>query len=203
MTVRISGTEIRLGFSFFAVITLMLLLCKSQTVLLCIASSLLHECGHISAMCICGEKPREIVFGAFGIRIERDAQSMLSYKKEAIISAGGVAVNLLLAIVFCAWYGINGSYFAFSGIYVNLFIGALNCIPVSVLDSGRFLRYILFMRFEEEKVLRTLLVVSDISVLVFAVFTVFYTVFFGLNISLVSVCVYLIAINLKTTDMEI
>lgn len=197
MTIELFGTKIRLTFSFFAVITLMFLSAQERIVAVCLLSSLLHECGHLSLMYIFGEKPSEVVFGAFGIRIERFAVSTLSYKKEAVISLGGVIVNFILVSIFFLYFTFSKSDTALIGAFVNLFVASLNLMPVGVLDAGNFLRYILLVKYDEEKTGKVLSFVSDVTVLVFCVFCIFFTLFVSVNVSLIAVCVYLITINLN------
>ncbi|MGN0468156.1 MAG: hypothetical protein ACI4GY_05485, partial [Acutalibacteraceae bacterium] len=65
------------------------------------------------------------------------------------------------------------------------------------LDAGNFLRYILLMSFDEEKTQKILLAVSDASVCVLCLLCVFYTIFVSVNISFITVCIYIISVNLK------
>ncbi len=197
MVIELFETRLKLTFSFFAVITLMFLTAEERVVAVCLLSSLLHECGHLFFMLVFGEKPNEVVFGAFGIRIERLGASSLSYKKEAVIALGGVAVNFVLALVFFVYYVFSKSETAILGIFVNLFIASLNLMPVGVLDLGNFLRYILLVKYDEEKTAKVLSSVSDVSVCLFCAFTIFFTLIFSVNVSLIAVCVYLITVNLK------
>lgn len=197
MTIEICKTRYKLTFSFFAVITLMLLTAKQNIVAVCLLSSLLHECGHLVFMFAFSQKPDEVIFGAFGIRIERFGVSALSYKKEAVISLGGVLVNFLLTLIFLGIYCFSKNETALFGIFVNLFIASLNLIPVGVLDAGNFLRYILLVKYDEEKTAKVLSVISDAAVCIFCVFCIFFTLFVSVNVSLIAVCVYLITINLK------
>ena len=196
MTDDIYGTSIRFSFSFFAVLTLMLLTCQSSTVTVCLMSSLLHECGHLACLLIFKDKPLKIVFGAFGIRIERNSVNLLSYKKEAVVAMGGIAVNFVLSVIFFLIYEVSGDERALSGMFVNIFILLLNSIPVSMLDSGNFLRYILLAYNDEEKTVRILNRVSDICVIFITVLTVLFTFVFGFNLSLITLCVYIVFIRL-------
>lgn len=197
MTVALFGTVFRLTFSFFAVLTAMFLMCDPRIVTVSVVSSLLHECGHLAFMYAYREPPYQVIFGGFGIRIERRGEPALSYIRRAMVSIGGVLVNVLLAAVFFVLYKIFG-YPVFSvGFAVNILIGGLNMMPVGILDSGQFLRYILLERFDEEKTEKMLNVISDFSVLLFAFFCVAYTVLVGLNASLICVCLYLMGVNLK------
>lgn len=197
MTVEAFGTRFCVTFSFFAVITAMLLTCDGRVVAVSVLSSLLHECGHLVLLFWFGEKPERVVFGAFGIRIERQGVSTLCYKRQAAVAIGGISVNCILAAVFAVLYGFLASQVLAVGFAVNALIGGLNMIPVGILDAGQFLRYILLERFDEDETEKKIHVISDFSVLLFACFCVCYTVFVKLNASLLCVCLYLMAVNIK------
>ncbi|MGN1444180.1 MAG: hypothetical protein ACI4XE_10070, partial [Acutalibacteraceae bacterium] len=109
MTIELCDTRFRLTFSFFAVITAMLLTCDRRIVIVSVLSSLLHECGHLALMFVFREKPECVIFGAFGIRIERQGVSALSYKRQAAVAMGGISVNFVLAAVFAVLYGFLAS----------------------------------------------------------------------------------------------
>ncbi len=197
MIIEIFKTKYKFSFSFFAVVTVMLLTADSGIALLSLVSSLLHECGHLVFMYLFGENPDSVELGAFGIRIERLAVSDLSYGKEAVIAISGVAVNFLLCAVFLLIYCFNGKSLMLAVVFVNLFIAALNLMPVGMLDAGRFLRYILYMRTDDRKTEIILSRISNITVILFCIFTALYTVLAGINISLIAVSIYLILSNLK------
>ncbi|MBQ8028805.1 MAG: hypothetical protein IJ262_05310 [Clostridia bacterium] len=197
MTVKLKETAICLDYSFFAVVSLMLVFCKREIVLICLLSSAFHEMGHLFLMWLFKEKVLRVVFGAFGIRIEKASFSSLSYKKEAAVALGGVAADFILAAFFLFAFKISGSLLALSGAFVNVFIALLNLIPVGMLDSGNFLRYILLERFDEEKATLISEKISDVFVVLFVVGCAVYTAFFGVNISLVALSSYLIILNLK------
>lgn len=197
LTVKIGKTGITVGFSFFAVLALMLLFAQRKIVAVCLVSSLLHECGHLLFLYLFKSMPQKVIFGAFGIRIDRTETAALSYQKEAVISIGGVLVNFVLAALFLIFYLKIKSEEACCGVFVNIFIAALNLIPVGMLDAGNFLRYILLMSFDEEKTQKILLAVSDASVCVLCLLCVLYTIFVSVNISFITVCIYIISVNLK------
>lgn len=197
MTVEAFDTRFRLTFSFFAVITAMLLTCDRRIVGISVMSSLLHECGHLVLLFAFGERPDSVIFGAFGIRIERKGVSSLCYKRQAAVAMGGIVVNCALAVVFAVLYCFFVWEVFAVGFAVNILIGGLNMMPVGILDAGQFLRYILLERFDEDETESKLNIVSDFSVLLFACFCVCYTVFISLNASLICVCLYLMAVNIK------
>lgn len=197
MTVETKRIKLRLDFSFFAFVTLMLLTSEREIVFVCLASSFFHEIGHLSLLYFFGEKKLNLTFAFFGMRIERESVSSLSYKKEAIVSLGGVAVNFLLSALFFCIFKVNLQPIFLVGTFVNIFIASLNLIPAQMLDSWNFLRYILLVYYDEEKTLRVLEKVSNTAVLLFCAFSVFYIAFEKVNLSLIAVCVYLIVLNFK------
>lgn len=197
MTVKIFQTEYEFTFSFFAVVCITLLMTEGGSAAACLLSSFLHEFGHLFLLSIFKNPAKKVVLGGFGMRIEERNEKFLSYKKEALVSLGGIFVNLILAFFgFVLWklYS-NKTYIVFT--IVNIFIAAFNSIPVSVLDYGRFLRYILLVHFQEEKVNAILKRISFLSVALFCAFTVIYTAFFSVNFSLIAVCVYLLMLKFK------
>ena len=197
MTFDIKGVKYRLTFSFFALLCLTFLMTEGSTSAVCILSSFLHEAGHLIPLYIYKCPPQRVVLAAFGIRIDRTDGAVLSYKKEAAVAIGGIAVNILLSAAGFALWSFSHSETAFTFMFVNIFIGVLNSIPVSVLDLGRFLRYILLVRYDEERVNRSLDKISVISVISVTAFTVLYTVLLGVNLSLIAVSLYLIILNIQ------
>lgn len=192
MQLTVNKTRVSVTFPFAAVIMLMLLLCESETVFISLFSSLLHEGGHLFFMLLFKSCPELICFGAFGIRIERRSNSSLSYKKEALIALGGVVVNVILAFFGIAIYLLCGKPFYLKLTAVNGFIAAFNMLPVSLLDFGRFLECMLSQKENAEKYLRFISLFTA-----FAVGTgcVLYNIFFGLNVSLIAVSIYIILIT--------
>ena len=197
MTFNIKGVKYEFTFSFFALLCLTFLMTEGSTSAVCILSSFLHECGHLIPLYIYKSPPKRVVLAAFGIRIDRTEERVLSYKKEAVVSIGGILVNILLSFAGFAVWRCSAGETAFIFMFVNIFIGVLNSIPVSVLDLGRFLRYILLVRYDEEKVSCTVDRVSLVSVITVTVLTVLYTVFLGVNLSLIAVSIYLLILNFQ------
>lgn len=202
LTLRFKNTLVVFEFSFFAVLCLMLILSEKRTVLACLVSSFLHELGHIAVTIFCGGEISKLVFGGFGIRLEKNENVFLSYKREAAIAAGGVAVNLFLFFVFLPlWFKTKRESLAIFA-FVNFFIAALNLIPVGILDSGNFLRYILLARFDGSTVLKITGVLSNAFTLALCAACVVYTVARSVNPSFITVCVYLLFANLQTINTE-
>lgn len=188
-------TAIKISFPFFALITAMLLCCDEKVVLLCLTSSLFHECGHLIFMYIFGDIPSLVEFGVFGIRIEREQSSVISYKKEALIALGGILVNFTVALWGIIYYYIRKADSGLEIFFVNVLIATVNIIPAKVLDMGRAIKCLLLLRYKEEKAERIADAVSFCAVNIFAVAVIFYTLCFSVNISLIFIAIYLYIIT--------
>lgn len=196
MTLIVGNTRYRVDFTFALTVTLMLIFCDENTVIICLLSSVLHELGHLVFMKAFRQRVTEVIFGAFGVRIDRLTTSELSYKKEAVIAFGGIAVNFLIAFISGMYYFITDRYYAVLLAAVNIFIALFNMIPVDTLDIGRVLRYTLLCLYDENKCDKILFIVSAVSVNLLAVLCIAYTVLFSVNPSLIAVTVYLYVITL-------
>ena len=199
MLLELRKTKIEFGFSFALTVTLMLLLFEEKIVLMSVLSSVLHECGHFLMMRLSGEKIERVVFGAFGVRIEKIAFSGISYKREIAVALGGIAVNLILAGVSFTVYFLSESLTAAGFAIINLMIALMNSLPLKSLDMGRAMHFFLLNCFSEEKTEKITSTVSFIFFLGFSAFTVFYCAFIKLNFSLIAVSIYL----LTETELKI
>lgn len=196
MTVNVNGTEIHLKFSFVFVLTLMLLFCQQDIIIVCVLSSMLHEGGHIVFMKLFGEGILSATFGAFGVRIERRNKCSLSYIKEGVIALGGIIINILLAFLGVIYYYLMKNQQALMFSIINLLIALFNCIPINLLDMGRALRCFLLMRYDEDKTDRALNIISLVFVNITAFVCVIYSAFVNINPSFIAVTVYLYIITL-------
>ncbi len=196
MTLIVKETGYRIDFTFAMTVTLMLLLCSEDMVILCLLSSMLHEIGHLFFMYIFHQKVESVTFGAFGVRIQRHIDSALSYKKEAVIALGGILINFLIAIFSYLYYYLWRSDFALKLAIVNIIIAVFNTVPIEVLDMGRFIRYVLLIFAEENLCDRILKIISVIFVNILAILCVCYSLFIGINISFIAVTLYLYIITL-------
>lgn len=195
MLLDLGKTKISLTFPFAAVITLMLLLCRQDIVIVSLLSSFFHECGHLMLMLLFSVKPSLILFGAFGIRIEREDNKLLGYKKEALIALGGVFGNFLLMLVGAVLYLLSHSAWSIELLVVNLLIAAFNLLPIKQLDLGHCLECLLLNSFNGKDSERILKTVSAVTLFLLATVCILYNIFFRFNISLVAVTLYLILIS--------
>ncbi len=144
LTVRICGVKICFDFSFFAVLGLFLAFDGGGYGWLCFAACVCHELGHLAAMAVSGEKPREMIFSGGGICIKQSEQPSLG-----VLSAG-CGVNFLLFAVYFVLLGKGDIFYTIFG-GANLFVGIFNLLPVGGLDGHGILENILlrFISFEK------------------------------------------------------
>lgn len=199
MLLEAKGTRVEFGFSFVLVVTLMLLFSDQRIVLLSVLSSLLHECGHLFMMKLFGEKIERIIFGAFGVRIEKLSFSSLSYKKEIAVSLGGIIANFILFLISFIIYIIFHLHSALIFAIINVLIAFMNSLPLKSLDMGRVIKLFLMMKFGEERTQKITSLISLIFFLVFSAFTALYCAFINVNFSLIAVAIYL----LTETELKI
>lgn len=196
MTLIVNETNYKIDFTFGLTITLMLLLCKEDTIIISLLSSMLHEVGHLYFMHLFYQRVYCVTFGAFGVRIDRQLSSSLSYKKETVIALGGILVNFIIAFGGAIYYYLTGDIFSLKLSIVNIIIALFNMIPVDTLDMGRVLRYTLLVTIDEGRCERILNIISLLSVNLIACMCLLYSLFVGFNLSLIIVTIYLYVITL-------
>lgn len=146
-------------------------------------SALLHECGHLIFMSAFGVGIEKIIILPVGARII-EKQSLISYGKEIIISAGGCIFNLLIFLLFYKSFPVFAC--------TNLFFFTLNILPIYSLDGGRIVRLISTMRYNPEKAERTVHRVSFVFSVILWVFGVYIMLCLKGNLSLFALSLFLI-----------
>lgn len=131
MKLKIGKTSLIIDYYFIAVLTLMLVVFKNESILRCFFFCVLHELGHLTAMFAFGERVRSVRLGYFGMKIDC-GDRILPAGRETVVALAGPTVNLVLAAV-CRLLGFNE---AFS---VNVALAVFNLLPVKMLDGGRIL----------------------------------------------------------------
>ncbi len=195
MRFKIKSTNIKISFTFFAVILLVMCFDNNGILLVSLISALFHELIHIVFILLFGGGIEEFSLTLFGGKIQRKQNLKLSNFKEAIISLCAPATNIIV-----------GALFLFSKIqligYVNLVIGIFNALPFYDFDGGRGLFYLLSDYLEHSKITRILNVTSVISVSLISSFTV--TLFFNkkASVSILLLSVYMVFVLFKNLSTE-
>lgn len=137
---RLKRLTVKFDFSFFAAVTLLMLLSGSNYAVIGLAVCLWHELGHFTVMLICGVKVNELVFYGAGIKIIPDKQIDFTGFGTAIsVYLAGSAANFLAAALLSISESPEARLFA----AVNMVIGAFNLLPLGYLDGGKIILLII------------------------------------------------------------
>ena len=128
---RLKRIEIRIDFSFFAVLAMVLLVDKSGCAVLSLIASVCHETGHLLVLIIEKNFPGYITFYGGGIKISK-CKNKASF---AVLLAGSLS-NFLLGFIFLA-ASDGTSIFPLLFACANLLIGVFNLLPLPNLDGGQ------------------------------------------------------------------
>lgn len=185
---RVFGIECRLSLWFPATVVAMLTLDDTPLSTWCLLAALIHELGHFVMMAAVGEHPARIVFGVFGVRVERSTDVTVGYRKAAAVSLAGPLANLLCA-VFLHLSGANVLNTAVHGL-----VGCFHLLPIASLDGGEALYALLCLRLNAQTAYRVMHTVSWMVLLPITVLGVAVFVSDGYNLSLLILCTYLISL---------
>ena len=168
----------------------MLSISTSPNPFLLILVYIIHELGHVFFARLTGAKIRKMRGGVFHLSISYDT-CMLSYKKEALVCIGGIAFNLLSALI-CFLLNVGNNDTLSTFIMLNLSLALMNLYPISILDGGGLLRAILNSKLKENKAEKICLTVSFVFAIIMWVISVYLQIIFSANVSLFLISVLLL-----------
>ena len=145
MKIKCKNMTLSAGVPFFAVCAFFLAGEMRLNFAFAMLFSALHETGHILALLFYGRKPKNIIFGFSGIRIETDSAN-LSYRQECFVALCGPLVNLIFIIFFLI------TDISQTALVINTGLFIVNMMPVNSLDGGRFICSLLSVFFDEKRV---------------------------------------------------
>lgn len=167
--------RLRLRVSAFALPGALLLIYCEGLLPFCILflSCLLHEFGHLAALCICKCRYRRIDILPMGALIV--CPEGMPYKKELAVALAGPAASALgfaAALAFFAAFGSVPALYAFA---VGAVLCLFNLMPAKRLDGGKALLNYLLMHKEKDTAERICSAVSSVVfVLLFALAAAVY-----------------------------
>jgi len=133
---KIGALTIKLDFSFFAAVTLLMLISGSSYAVWGLAACLWHEMGHFIVMIACGVRVRELIFYGAGIKIVPDKRiDFTGFGASLLIFLAGSFANFLAAAVMSLSDKPEMKLYG----AVNAVIGAFNMLPLGYLDGGKII----------------------------------------------------------------
>ena len=182
------GTAERLGILAIA-LTMMGIGASPYPVLLVLCYGI-HELGHLTAARLCKAKIRKIKAGVFHLSMSYDCQG-LTYKKEIFVLFGGIAFNLISALLIYILPIPKTEAKEFFTV-ASISLALMNLYPVSVLDGGGILKAILLMTVSFERAEKISKLLYFIFAVVLWLFASYFLLVFSLNFSLFLISVLLL-----------
>ncbi len=167
--------RLRLRVSAFALPGALLLIYCEGLLPFCILflSCLLHEFGHLAAMCICKCRYRRMDILPMGALIV--CPEGMPYKKELAVALAGPAASALGCAAALAFFAAFGSVSALYAFVVGAVLCLFNLMPAKRLDGGKALLNYLLMHKEKDTAERICSAVSSVVfVLLFALAAAVY-----------------------------
>lgn len=167
--------RLRLRVSAFALPGALLLIYCEGLLPFCILflSCLLHEFGHLAALCICKCRYRRMDILPMGALIV--CPEGMPYKKELAVALAGPAASALGCAAALAFFAAFGSVSALYAFTVGAVLCLFNLMPAKRLDGGKALLNYLLMHKEKDTAERICSAVSSVVfVLLFALAAAVY-----------------------------
>lgn len=187
MKIKLKDTDFSVGIPFFAAATFFLAGDMRKNYICAVLFSSLHEIGHIIALFYFGVKPKKIILGAIGIRIEAN-NNVLSYREECITALCGPVVNLIFVVIF-AFVDMSELPFA-----INTGLFVINILPVKTLDGGRFIYNFIMSVGDEEKAVKVINKLEILTASILIAVLIFSLVAGYVNTSFVLFSIFLVII---------
>ncbi len=169
--------------------TFIVILDKTNFAFAGIIFALIHELGHLIAICFLGGKIQSVNFGIANIDIVKSCDIS---KNEILVLLSGSITNFLFVCLFAGLYNFFGNICLLYFMYQNLAIGIFNLLPIESLDGGRILSIFLSSSFEMNKASRISKIISYaflVPIVLLGIYVVFESKY---NFSLLIVISYLV-----------
>ncbi len=187
-----------------AMLAFILIMDSSYAAVFGILSAIIHELGHVIAIVLKDGKVKELKFGLVNVDMLNEASfTELRAKDEFFILLSGSILNFACAFVFISVYFLlRMSIFKVIAIQ-NLFIGAVNLLPISSLDGGRILSIFISQKLDLELSEKILDITSFIFLVPLGVLGFMILIKSRYNFSLLILGLYLLSYILFKEDSHI
>ncbi|MDR0404312.1 MAG: site-2 protease family protein [Oscillospiraceae bacterium] len=204
MEFNIRGLKIVASFESVALLAFTLILfessgnCSAWTIL----AVVLHEFGHIFAMCVFKSKPQKVCLGNLNVAIIDQKRYERSFEQDIFILFSGPFANIIASLVFYVFYLVLHEDWFFRAFLPNIFLGIFNLLPIICLDGGQILFYIICTKLDETKAKKITFVTSALTLTPLTILGIFMILGNKTNFSLILLSIYLlIAIFIKRVDI--
>ena len=203
MTFQLRHLCIEISFPLVALMTAVIIFDTSMSVIICFASVIAHETGHLLAMKYFGSYPQKIKLTLFDIAIIDRKKITRSNKAELVITLAGVTVNFILVTISYFLMNISENSYIQMIFDTNFTLGLFNSLPIDSLDGGQALIILLSMKFSPFTSMKILDIISFVILIPVAVMGFLVLLQSRYNFTLLLTALYLISIillkNRKTT----
>ena len=149
MQFKIKNIKIKISFTFFALILLLIIFQKTEYLIISLTSAIFHEAGHLLALMYFKTEILEFKISIFGANIKTNVRNQINYFKDIFISFSGPLVNLIISVFSCIFYNICFKKVFFDIYIVNLVLALFNLLPFHGFDGGKILQIILKQKFSD------------------------------------------------------
>lgn len=188
LELKIRKTRIRLDFSFFAVLTLFLMLDNTSFGIAALAACGIHEFSHLLVMTFCGIPAEEITFYGAGVRISSPKADKARTVPKLCVLAAGCAANFLVSAAY--WFYGNDA-----AAVINLLTGVFNLLPIGEHDGAEMMKMLLIKTCRPEKVDKAIRTVGIVTALAAGGALLIFGR--GASFTLLTTLVYFLAVSFK------
>ncbi|HIS68171.1 MAG TPA: hypothetical protein IAA58_02210 [Candidatus Gallacutalibacter stercoravium] len=200
MEYKLGPCWIRMSFWFVASVAFAVLFDTDGFALYGLLAAVLHECGHIAAMCCWKTPPKSIHCGMCCIDIEDPARGMRGYRRDIGVLLAGPLVNMIAgAILFLPSWWCQSPRFMTAALTQGV-TGLFNLLPVPTLDGGQILYSWLCLHGQAQRAARIATVCGVLVLLPVAVAGFLLLLRSKYNYSLLLLACYLMAAMLLKED---
>lgn len=191
MKFKFKGIDFEITFLFVALITFIITMNAPANVLITIASSILHEFGHLLTMSAVGNKPQTVRLEITGMNIKRTQSIKISTKNELLIALGGPFANAVIFTICCFVICFYQSEILMTIACINLILMTFNLLPVKRLDGGMALYFLLSRRFDAEFCSKILKITSTFFITLLYFWGIYVFISSRYNFSVIIIAIFL------------
>ena len=178
--------QIKINLKIFIFLIIFLITNQIKIYAYLMLFAFIHELGHLYMGLLLGLKPKSLKIMPFGVSIlfETYKTKKQTQTKKMFIAIAGPVVNIIIAIV--------GWLFEWQVeiIYANILIAIFNLLPIYPLDGGRIINAILSMKLKQERVIKYILKISNISIIILTIIASIGILYLK-NIAIIFIIAYL------------